>query len=1105
MQTKTDARGITITYQYDALNRNRTVNYSNTTVNPDITRVYDTATNGRGRLHYSYAGGDATNGNEVELTKIDSYDALGRPTTLTQQFKVGGVWSGLYQSTRGYNLAGGVRTQSYPSVHTVSYSFDDAGRTNAFSGDLGDGVQRTYSTGIIYSPLGGMTKEEFGTDTALFNKAWYNSRGQLSEIRVSTSYTGPLDTSWNRGSIINHYSNQCWGMCGGANSTMAMVDNDGNLKKQHVDIPKDEGISSYISYTSWFSYDSLNRLQEVHGERWDSGTSVVSDYWKQSYLFDRYGNRRIDTNPSATYGYGINNKDFTVNTTNNRLGVPSGQTGVMSYDAAGNLTNDTYTGVGARNYDAENRMISANGGINGQLQYYTYNADGQRTRRKIDGVETWQIYGFDGELLAEYAPNGAGTSPQKEYGYRNGQLLITAEPSGAPSGPQNVSWTNVATTVQVTGNSLQKVSGGASWNDAGAVSTQAIPAGEGYVEFTPGNTVTNRMIGLGNGNSSYHYADIEFAFYVSASGLRIYEAGTDRGSFGTYTSTDRLRVGVEGGVVKYRKNGVLLYTSTVAPVYPLLVDASLNTVNSELIDVVISGAPGGGSPLSFVTSKTLGAQRADSPGWTGFKMTTGAQPVTVTTLGRLCVAAGNSGTHELRLIRVSDNSVVASVNVSMSGCTVGQFKYATLANPLTLLASTAYLLVSYEVGTDTFHDWTGTVLTTTSVATVNHGVYTTNGGQTWGPAGSTGNSYVPVDFQYTVSTAANINWLVTDQLGTPRMVFDKTGSLATVKRHDYLPFGEELFAGAAGRTLADGYVGDNVRQKFTRKERDIETGLDYFLARYHSSSQGRFTSPDPLITSGKVVVPQSWNRYTYCLNNPLAFIDPSGLEWRRNDETGALRWYEKDDDRTGTTEYTNEYYQAPDGQWVHLNMSGPTRNAEDAAFARRGWDFVDAASVPGIYNGANMPSMQAGRGDSTGALQLLFEWVTGTGPTDREFGPSDYMTQGIMTSPDIAAARQAFIDQGGGTYMGGVRFGLNAEDGPFEAGLNMPRQFVGSFNITITEQRNGDAHFVLENATTLKSALYQFPGVQPVERSTMRPLSTKTQTYWWIERGVIKR
>src|SRR6266436_4555775 len=41
-------------------------------------------------------------------------------------------------------------------------------------------------------------------------------------------------------------------------------------------------------------------------------------------------------------------------------------------------------------------------------------------------VETWQIHGIGGELIAEYAQNSSPASPQKEYGYRNGQLLITA-------------------------------------------------------------------------------------------------------------------------------------------------------------------------------------------------------------------------------------------------------------------------------------------------------------------------------------------------------------------------------------------------------------------------------------------------------------------------------------------------------------------------------------------------------------------------------------------------------------------------------------------------------------------------------------------------------
>jgi len=64
---------------------------------------------------------------------------------------------------------------------------------------------------------------------------------------------------------------------------------------------------------------------------------------------------------------------------------------------------------------------------------------------------------------------------------------------------------------------------------------------------------------------------------------------------------------------------------------------------------------------------------------------------------------------------------------------------------------------------------------------------------------------------------------------------------------------------------------------FTGKERDGETGLDYFGARYYGSAQGRFTSPDPLLSSGRPWDPQSWNRYSYVLNNPLRYTDPLGL------------------------------------------------------------------------------------------------------------------------------------------------------------------------------------------------------------------------------------
>jgi RHS repeat-associated protein len=63
----------------------------------------------------------------------------------------------------------------------------------------------------------------------------------------------------------------------------------------------------------------------------------------------------------------------------------------------------------------------------------------------------------------------------------------------------------------------------------------------------------------------------------------------------------------------------------------------------------------------------------------------------------------------------------------------------------------------------------------------------------------------------------------------------------------------------------------------THKERDNETGLDFFGARYYGSTQGRFISPDPLLSSGHLENPQTWNRYPYTLNNPLALVDPTGL------------------------------------------------------------------------------------------------------------------------------------------------------------------------------------------------------------------------------------
>lgn len=130
--------------------------------------------------------------------------------------------------------------------------------------------------------------------------------------------------------------------------------------------------------------------------------------------------------------------------------------------------------------------------------------------------------------------------------------------------------------------------------------------------------------------------------------------------------------------------------------------------------------------------------------------------------------------------------------------------------------------------------------------------------------------------EYTTSgsSGGGTSYLTTDTLGTPRVITGSNlndGYGGVKSRHDYLPFGEEVFVGRNSS-----YAGDTIRQKFTGYERDDETGLDYAQARHYSNLTGRFTSVDPLMASASIDTPQSWNRYAYVENNPLRYVDDEG-------------------------------------------------------------------------------------------------------------------------------------------------------------------------------------------------------------------------------------
>jgi len=120
--------------------------------------------------------------------------------------------------------------------------------------------------------------------------------------------------------------------------------------------------------------------------------------------------------------------------------------------------------------------------------------------------------------------------------------------------------------------------------------------------------------------------------------------------------------------------------------------------------------------------------------------------------------------------------------------------------------------------------------------------------------------------------ALSLKGLVTDAAGT------------AVENTDYLPFGEEILVSSGDTRFGIAAYGSSglLRHKFTGKERDSESGMDYFLARYYSGPMGRFTSPDAPLSDQFAAPPRAGICMRMSATIPLAMLIPQAVHARQS-------------------------------------------------------------------------------------------------------------------------------------------------------------------------------------------------------------------------------
>lgn len=389
-----DARGVQTSFTYDALNRVTEISYSDST--PTAHYYYDSQTLPSGAPSTSspdnYSRGYST-GRLVAMTygsgatgTYFGYDTRGR---VVQQFQLTGSTPTKYKLAYSYNYAGMLTGETYPSGRNLSYSHDEGGRLAS----VGDGTN-TFTQSLQYAAHGGLRSETWG-NTAVHTRD-YNRRLQPSQVKLSL------------GSSVQQQYDYGYGEFNTSSGAVDTSKNNGQIGKIVATI------GSTTQWSQGFGYDELGRIANVR--EYQSG-SMSSQTYSHSYTYDRYGNRAQSAN--STLGLSaVSLSDYSTST--NRF------VSNVSYDNAGNVTQDNKFRGLSYTYDANGRMTVADSVNNDGYQTSIYDCAGKRVQTTSNAGTRTMVYDFFGQTVAEYSGT-SGSTLERENIYRGGQLLAVYE------------------------------------------------------------------------------------------------------------------------------------------------------------------------------------------------------------------------------------------------------------------------------------------------------------------------------------------------------------------------------------------------------------------------------------------------------------------------------------------------------------------------------------------------------------------------------------------------------------------------------------------------------------------------------------------------------